>query len=72
MDASDPEESVHTRWILRIAGIDGACGNCGNRFATDVRLVEDAELPANAVVTRHLCERCIQLKAAEGKTFVPF
>jgi len=72
MEASDPDEAAHTHWILRIAGIEGACGNCGNRFASDVRLVDDADLPQNAVATRHLCEKCIKLRADAGQIFVPF
>jgi len=42
---SRPDEAAHTSWILRIAGLDAACGNCGSRFAADVRLVDDADLP---------------------------
>jgi hypothetical protein len=72
MYISRPDEAAHTSWILRIAGLDAACGNCGSRFAADVRLVDDADLPRDAVVTRRLCETCIKLKADAGEVFVPF
>ncbi len=66
----NPQEAAHTKQIIKSAGRDDVCSDCGGRHAHDYQVSNKwfGSVPA----TYRLCQDCLSTRAMEGDQFLPF